>query len=94
MLIWLYILLFALQVLLLVRYVRRGTRGGWLAVLEICSAVLAGVLMWYYDTLPGFGFMPGWSYFSEVFYSLFALVVYALMMLITVPVVLIRKFKK
>lgn len=93
MLLAVYILIFALQVFLLVRCFK--SRAGWgkLLILDIASVVLALGCMWYFDTLPGYGIMPGWAYFAEVFYSLCAGAVYVLMTLICILCALLRKKK-
>lgn len=82
MLLALYAILLIWQILWLVSSVR--SRGGWtkLLILDTVSVALAFGLMWYFDTLPGQGIMPGWAYFSEVFYSLLAGGVYAVMTLV------------
>ncbi len=69
----------------------RGKGWGRLLVLNIAATVLAFGVMWYFDTLPGYGMMPGWAYFAEVFYSLCAGVVYFLLTLISALCALIRK---
>lgn len=93
MLAFFYILIFALQLFLLIRCFRRRTGWGKLLVLNIASTVLAGFLMWYFDTLPGFGMMPGLAYFAEVFYSLCACGGFSLLALITIVGMLLRKKK-
>lgn len=79
----LYAALLIWQIVWLIMAVRR--KRGWirLLILEIASMVLAFGCMWYFDTLPGYGIMPGWAYFAEVFYSLVAGVIYFVMTLIT-----------
>ena len=80
---FLYFLLLIWQLVWLVQALRSNK--GWkaLMVLEIASLTLALGLMWYYDTLPGYGMMPGWAYFSEVFRSLVFGCVYGIMTLIS-----------
>lgn len=81
MLSWVYVILFALQVLWLIRAwrVKRGI--GRVLVCNILSIGLACFLLWYFDTLPGYGLMPGFAYFPEVFCSLCAAVVFAVLAL-------------
>lgn len=88
---WIYGLLFLWQVFWLIQAWRR--KGGWgrLLVLNIGATVLSFGAMWYFDTLPGFGMMPGWAYFTEVFYSLCAGAVYFLLTLISALCALLRK---
>ena len=86
-----YILIFALQVFLLVRSFKSRVGWGRLLILDILSVVLALGCMWYFDTLPGYGIMPGWAYFAEVFYSLCAALVYGIQTLVAVLGLLLWK---
>lgn len=45
-------------------------------VFEILSVVGAIIAMLYFDRRPGYGILPGLSYFSETIYSLCAALVY------------------
>ena len=78
---FIYIVLLIWQIVWLVQALRSNK--GWkaLLVLEVGSVILALGLMWYYDTLPGYGMMPGWAYFAEVFRSLVFGCVYCAMTL-------------
>ena len=60
-------------------------RKGWprLIVLEVISLAAALALMYYYDSLPGMGMMPGLTYFAEVMYSMLFAAVYAVMAVIS-----------
>ena len=60
-------------------------RKGWLRliVLEVISAAASLTLMFYYDSLPGIGMMPGLTYFAEVMYSMLFATVYAVMAVIS-----------
>ena len=89
----LYIVLFAAQVFGLVRCFRAGKGLGKLALCNLASVVLSGGLVWYYDTLPGYGIMPGFAYFPEVFASLCAAVAFFLLTLVTTLCWLLRKPK-
>ena len=88
-----YIAIFALQLFLLIRCFRRRTGWGKLLLLNIGATVLACTLGWYFDTLPGYGMMPGWAYFAEVFYSLCAALVFGIQSLVTTLGLLLRKKK-
>lgn len=63
----LYVLLLLSQIALLIFAICRKSRKWWLLLLiwEIFSAALTWGLGAYYDSLPGYGFMPGLSYFAE-----------------------------
>ena len=89
----LYFLLFAAQVWGLIRCFRVRKGLGKLALCNAASLLLALVLLWYYDTLPGYGMMPGFAYFSEVFTSLCAAVVFFVLTLVTTLCWLLRKPK-
>ena len=77
-----YIVLALWQLIWLVLAIKN--KRGWvrLLVLSALSTALAFGCMWYFDTLPGYGIMPGWAYFAEVFYSLCAGIVYLLVSVI------------
>ncbi len=67
----LYILLLAVQVMLLIFAIRRKSIAYWMAtwITEALSAALAWGLGVYYDSLPGYGIMPGLSYFAEAIFG-------------------------
>ena len=67
----LYIFLLALQVLSFILAIRRKTKRYWISlfVLEAASAVLAWRLGVWFDSLPGYGFMPGLTYISETLFG-------------------------
>ena len=88
-----YILLFLLQLLGLVRGIRRNRGLGLLAVLDLAAAAAALGLMGYYDALSARGSMTGWAYFPEVFASLCAAAAFALMALAALVFYLIEKRK-
>jgi hypothetical protein len=60
---------------------------------NVLSAALSAVLLWYYDTLPGYGIMPGFAYFPEVFASLCAAAAFVLLTIVTLLCWLIRNHK-
>jgi hypothetical protein len=66
-----YIFLLALQVLSLILAIRRKTKRYWISLffLEAVSAVLAWRLGVWFDSLPGYGFMPGLTYISETLFG-------------------------
>lgn len=91
MILWIYGTVLLWQVVWLIMAIRN--RKGWarLLILEAVSVAAALGTMWYFDTLPGVGIMPGWAYFAEVFYSLVAAVVYGFLCAVTALLALIRK---
>ena len=66
-----YIFLLALQVLSLILAIRRKSKRYWISLflLEAVSAVLAWRLGGWFDSLPGYGFMPGLTYLSETLFG-------------------------
>ena len=58
MLSWIYLLLFALQVFWLIRTCRRKGKFWPVLTVNFLSAAISGFLLWYFDTLPGYGMMP------------------------------------
>lgn len=81
-----YILIFILQIVFLVNAVRRKTKKHWVIIFmaDLIPMIIAYCLMAYFNNLPGYGFMPGFSYLGEILLSLLALVVYGIMLLVTI----------
>lgn len=81
----LYVIALLLQIFLLVRAVKSPVSGSWtdLYATEIISALAALLLFLYYETLSGYGPMPGLTYFAEGFLSLAAAAVYAGMLAVS-----------
>ena len=80
-----YIFLLALQVLSLILAIRRKSKRYWifLFLLEAVSAVLAWRLGVWFDNLPGYGFMPGLTYLSEILFSYGAAILYCGMLAVS-----------
>ena len=78
----LYIFLLALQVLSLILVIRRKSKRYWISlfILEAVSAILAWRLGVWFDSLPGYGFMPGLTYLSETLFSYGAAILYGMML--------------
>ena len=91
-----YLTIFAVQIVLLVLSVRKKAVRFWggLFLLESISAVVAFVLMRYFDGLPGYGFMPGFSYLGEVLSSFGAVILYAAALLVSLCTLLIQIAKE
>ena len=75
-----------LQIILLVFSVKRPNKRRWFFVyaLEIVSFTAAVLLMICYDSLPGYGLLPGLTYFQEWFLCLSVAIAYACMVFITI----------
>ena len=80
---WIYAVLFVLQGFWLVRTCRKHKKIWPVLVGNVLSIALSAFLLWYFDTLPGYGIMPGFAYFPEVFYSLCAIVAFTVLSFIT-----------
>ena len=80
---WIYFVVFALQVFWLIKACLKKRSLKLLLVGNVFSILLSGFLLWYFDTLPGFGMMPGFAYFPEVFASLCAIVAFTVLTVIT-----------
>lgn len=78
-----YIVLFALQVFWLVSACRKHKKIWPVMVCNVLSIGLSLGLLWYFDNLPGYGMMPGLSYFTEVFTSLIAAAAFCVLTLVT-----------
>lgn len=81
----LYLLIFIVQAVMLIFAIHRPTRLRWLLlfVLEVLPLASAGLIAWHFDTLPGFGIMPGLTYFAESIFSLAAAMAYGVMLLVS-----------
>lgn len=90
---WLYVILFILQVFWLIRVCCR--KGKYWPVLlgNVLSAALSVFLLWYFDTLPGYGMMPGFAFFPEVFASLCAAAAFTVLSFVTLLIWLLRMHK-
>ena len=81
-----YIAVFIIEIVLLVLAIRKNSGRLWLSLFlsEVIPLAAAFCLMQYFDGLPGFGFMPGLSYFGEVISSLGAVILYAAALAVSV----------
>lgn len=77
-----YIVLFILQIVLLAVSIRKKKWKLWfgLFLTELLSLLLAVGLTIYYDNLPGYGMMPGLTYFGEGIFSFCAAGIYAVVL--------------
>ena len=80
-----YIAIFVIQIILLVKSIKKKEKKYWIRVfvLEIISILVSIILYKYYENLPGYGFMPGLSYFGEILFSMGAIFLYGIMLCIT-----------
>lgn len=80
-----YVIILILQIICLVFSFRKKIKKLWICLLlfDFISMVTALMLMFYYDSLPGYGFMPGLTYLGEIAFSFCATVVYLVMLLVS-----------
>ncbi len=80
-----YLIVFIAEIILLVKSIKRKENKYWikLFLIEIIFIVISFVLWIYYDSLPGYGFMPGLSYWGEILFSIGACFLYSAMLFIT-----------
>lgn len=81
-----YIVVFLFLCVLLVRAAKGDRDWGRLFGLELLAVVASFCAIHIFDALPGRGMMPGLTWFGAVLYSMGAVAVYAVLLLITVVV--------
>ncbi len=79
-----YALIFILLLIALVRCLKSKLKWGILFVCEVLAIIFSTIFMLYYDSLPGYGIMPGLTYVGEVFISLGAMFLFLLLLAITI----------
>ena len=91
-----YIVIFVLQIILLVKAFRSKNKKIWVAllVLELVSTFVAIGCKEYYNSLPGYGFMPGLTYMGEVLFSFFASILYGANFLVSACIFIATEEKK
>ncbi|MDE5776997.1 MAG: hypothetical protein K2I10_00565, partial [Lachnospiraceae bacterium] len=72
-------------IILLYQFIRKKKQKYWLytSIIAIIASLAAIGIMFYYDSLPGYGMMPGLTYFNEFMYSLLASIIFAGMFLLS-----------
>ncbi len=95
MLLFFYVLALVIQIFLLIGCLKKPVRVRWslLFLCELCALTSAVYFSFYYNSLPGYGMMPGLTYFSETMYSMAGAVVYLCMLLVSVLACVIMKLK-
>ena len=81
-----YIMILIFQIILFLITIRKKTKKLWrvLFSVELIPLLISIGLMIYYNNFPGYGFMPGLTYFGEVLFSLGAIVLYCISFLISI----------
>lgn len=90
-----YILISILQIIFLVKAIKKNNIKYWMIIflIEAISLVAAAILTIIYNNLPGSGFMPGLTHFGLFLFSFGASIIYALFLFITIGIK-IFKFRK
>lgn len=92
-----YLIILAAQITSLVFAAKKKATKIWVGtfISEIIPLILSIITMMYFNSLPGYGFMPGLSYLGEILFSFGAAALYAIMILISLIVFLcLHKRKK
>lgn len=87
----LYLLGFVFQIILLVKSIKKKEKKYWIMtfVIEIIFIIISKIVENYYNSLPGYGFMPGLTYMGEILLSFGANTIYYIMLFITIVVKII-----
>lgn len=94
----LYLVVFIVQIILLVKAIKKKENKKWIKVfvLEVFSIIISIILLFYYESLPGYGFMPGLSYLGEILLSFGVAILYSVMLFITIcaKIIIYEKHQK
>lgn len=88
-----YLAIFVIQIILLVKSIKNKKRKLWgtLIILEIFAIVGSVILYNYYDSLPGYGFMPGLTYLGDVLFSIGFAILYLITFIITICIMILQR---
>ncbi len=94
-----YIILFIIQIIFLILFIRKRKMKHLICsfTTSLISCISAIGIMFYYDSLPGYGPMAGLTYFSEFTYSFLASIMFAGMFLLSIFIYIIhilRNYRK
>ena len=79
-----YSLLFIFQITILIKCFKNKAKWKIALILEVIALIMSIVLFFYYNGLPGRGFMPGFTYLGETLLSFVFIVINTAMLTITV----------
>lgn len=85
-----YILFFIFLIVKLIKCLKNKASWKMLFLLEFFSIIISFVLMRYYDSLPGSGFMPGLTYLGEWIACFGATILFVAMLVISTIIKLIK----
>lgn len=88
-----YLIIFVVEIVLLVKSIKNQNKKLWgaLIILEIFSVVGSIILYNYYESLPGYGMMPGLSYFGESLLSFGMAIIYSITFFITICIMICKR---
>ncbi len=93
-----YIILLFVHLFLFWRVCRKPSRGRFILLYsaELLSCAVSGFAAIYFNRLPGYGFMPGLTYFGEVIFSLSAFCVFCFILMLSLVggILIVRRTKK
>lgn len=89
----LFLVLIAVQIVLLIRSVCKKEKKYWICLfsVEILSIIISVMLMIYYDSLHGIGFMPGLTYFEHWFLSFGTAIISTVILVLSLIIGIIAK---
>lgn len=79
-----YILVLFFFIVNLVRCFKYKAKWWRLFICEVVAVCVSAFLCLYYDSLPGDGFMPGFTYLGEVLFSYAAAILFTIILAVTV----------
>ncbi|MDD6272709.1 MAG: hypothetical protein PUA90_04245 [bacterium] len=85
-----YLMIFIFLIFNFVRCLKNKFKWNKLLIFEIVFIVLTLILFIYYNNLPGFGFMPGFTYLGETLVNLASMILFIIIFLITLITKLIK----
>lgn len=90
-----YICLLFFQIVMIILEIKRNDSRNFFLLLglEIVSIITGILFLIYYNNQPGYGIMPGLTYFSETIYSFIAIIAYSVILLCTVFIGILRRKK-
>ena len=91
-----YLVVLLLLCVLLVRAGRKNRNRDWAVLfgLELLAVLGSFCAMHIFDSLPGFGMMPGLAWFAATLYSMGAVGLYSLLLLLSMVVFIWKQFRK
>lgn len=91
----LYVILLVFCAVLLISSVKKYSRAKWIVLFisEAAFSIGAAYAATVFDSLPGYGMMPGLTYFAEVLYSIAAACAFAAEFTVSAIIYIILKIR-